>query len=130
MRIAAIGVVALVGIAACEKAPDKGVKARAFCHDVLQEGCVRAFDCVPPANQTPAFVAQYGTSVAQCQAKPDQCAQYPASCFGFDADAGATCLSDFTNATCADLLFIQNGDPTIGLPGSCGAVCTVNAASE
>ena len=129
-RIASTLAAALLAVASCEKPADKGVKARAFCHDVIQEGCVRAFDCIPPANRTPAFVAQYGTSVADCQAKPDQCAKYPASCNGFDADAGMTCLDEFTSADCADLLFVQNGDPIIGLPGSCGAVCPTSAAAE
>jgi hypothetical protein len=101
MRLVPIGVLALIAIAACEKAPDKGVKARAFCHDVIQ----------------------YGTSVADCQAKPDQCAKYPASCLGFDADAGTTCLDEFSTLACSELLFIQDGNPVIGLPGSCGAVC-------
>jgi hypothetical protein len=130
LRIVPFVALALLGIAACEKPADKGVKARAFCHDVIQEGCVRAFDCIPPANRTPAFVAQYNTSVEECQAKPDQCAQYPASCPGFDDEAGATCLDEFSTQSCAELLFIQDGNPVIGLPGSCGAVCPTNAASE
>jgi hypothetical protein len=119
----ATGVIALLALAGC-KADDTGQKAEQFCHDVIQEGCVRAFDCVPPANQTPAFIIAYGTSVAQCQARHDNCVQYPASCPNYDRDAGATCLDEFTNQTCAQILIIgSDGEPTIALPSSCGAVC-------
>ena len=126
LRIISTGVLALLAVGAC-KGDDTGQKAEQFCHDVIQEGCVRAYDCVPPANRTPAFMATYGTSVAGCQAAPDKCAQYPAACPNFDRDAGATCLSEFTNQTCTQILFIQDGgDPTIALPTSCGAVCPPN----
>lgn len=84
---------------------------------------MRAFDCVPPAQQTATFTAMYQTSLDACLAAPDPCAQFPVNCPKFDADAGTTCLSEFTNQTCAELLFVQNGDPTIALPTSCGAVC-------
>jgi len=114
----------LLALGACGKAPAPGAKAQAYCHDVIQEACVRAFECVPPNDRTADFTATYGTSVEQCQATPDKCAQYPASCPNFDRDAGATCLSEFTNQTCAQILIIQDGgDPTIALPNSCGVVC-------
>jgi hypothetical protein len=119
----ATGVMALLALAAC-KADDTGNKAEAFCHDIIEEGCVRAYDCVPPANRTAAFMAAYGTSVANCQAKPNGCIQYPASCPNYDRDAGATCLDEFTNQTCAQILIIgADGEPTIALPSSCGGVC-------
>jgi hypothetical protein len=105
---------------------DPGVsKAQAYCHDVIQMGCVRAFECVPPADRGATFLTTYGASLERCQAASDQCAQYPAQCPHFDPDAGMVCLSEFTNSTCTQLLFIDdNGDPAIGLPGSCGAaVC-------
>jgi hypothetical protein len=125
LRPSLAGLVALLALAAC-KGDDTGAKAEAFCHDIIQEGCVRAFDCVPPSYQTMAFVEIYSTSVASCQAKPDKCNQYPATCPNYDRDAGATCLDDFTNQTCAQILIIQDGgDPTIALPTSCnmGALC-------
>jgi hypothetical protein len=119
----ATGIVALLALAGC-KGDDPASKAQAFCHDVIQLGCVRAFDCIPPANRSAAFTQTYGTSLERCQAMPDKCAQYYSTCPNFDPDGGATCLSDFTNLSCSDLLFIDDsGDPAIGLPGSCGAVC-------
>jgi len=97
-------------------------KAQAYCHNVIQTGCVRAFECVPPADRGATFLTIYGASLERCQAASDMCAQYPAQCPHFDPDAGMVCLDEFTNSTCAQLLFIDgNGDPAIGLPGSCGA---------
>lgn len=114
----------MLALGACGKAPAPGAKAQAYCHDLIQEACVRAFECVPPNDRTADFTGTYGTSVEQCQAKPDRCAQYYDSCRSFDPDAGATCLSDFTNMTCVEILILQNGAPTIALPTSCGgAVC-------
>ena len=113
-----------LALASCDKGDDKGAKAEAFCRDVIQEGCVRAWDCVPPLEQSPDFTAQYGTSLDQCLSLPNNCDKYPASCPGFDAAAGATCLSEFTSQTCAQLLFLDaNGNPTISLPTSCASVC-------
>jgi len=115
---------ALLALAGCDKGDDKGAKAEAFCRDVIQEGCVRAWDCVPPLEQSPDFTAQYGTSLDNCLSLPNDCDKYPASCNGFDADAGATCLSEFTSQTCGQLLFLDaNGNPTISLPTSCASVC-------
>ena len=94
-------------------------KSQAYCHDILQEACIRAFDCVPPADRNDGFTAMYGTSVEQCRAKPDRCVDYPAQCPNFDPDRGDICLSDFSFQTCLEILFIQDGVPTIGLPGDC-----------
>lgn len=103
---------------------DTGSKAQAYCHDLIQEGCVRAFDCVPPADRSAMFTATYGASLESCQATPDKCAMYPAACANFDPDAASVCLNEFTMSTCAQLLFVDaSGDPTVGLPSSCGAVC-------
>ncbi|HMF41360.1 MAG TPA: hypothetical protein VKQ32_11720 [Polyangia bacterium] len=119
----AVALVALA-FAGCDKGDDKGTKAQAFCHDVIQEGCVRAWDCVPPGEQSADFTAHYGTSLDQCLSLPDNCDKYPASCPGFDAAAGATCLSEFTTQACGQLLILDaNGNPTIALPTSCGSVC-------
>ena len=116
--------VALLALASCGGNSDRGDKAQAFCHDILQEGCVRAWDCVPPGEQSADFTAHYGTSLDQCLSLPDNCDQYPAACPHFSADAGATCLSEFTNQTCGQLLIIDSsGNPTISLPASCGGVC-------
>jgi hypothetical protein len=113
---------ALLGLAAC--GGSGGVpKAQAYCHDLLQKGCVRAFECVPPADRHEAFTTMYGASLEECQAKPDQCAGYPAQCPNFDEDVGAMCLADFSTQTCAQLLFLVMGVPTIGLPTECGGVC-------
>jgi len=30
-------------------------KSQAYCHDILQEACIRAFDCVPPADRNDGF---------------------------------------------------------------------------
>ncbi|HEY5451281.1 MAG TPA: hypothetical protein VIQ54_21155, partial [Polyangia bacterium] len=60
--------VAGLGLAACgggHAVP----KSQAYCHDILQEACIRAFDCVPPADRNDGFTAMYGTSVEQCRAK-------------------------------------------------------------
>ena len=44
-------IVASVGVIGCGK-DHATPKAQAFCHDLIQEGCVRAFDCVhEPATQ-------------------------------------------------------------------------------
>ena len=116
-------VVAGLGFTACHE-DDTGAKAQKYCHDVIQEGCVRAFECVPPANRTATFTSTYGASLESCKAMPDDCAMYPAACTNFDRDAASLCLTEFTISTCTQLLFIDgNGDPTIGLPSSCGAVC-------
>ena len=117
-------VVAGLGFTACH-GDDTGAKAQKYCHDVIQEGCVRAFECVPPANRTATFTSTYGASLESCKAMPDDCAMYPAACTNFDRDAASLCLTEFTISTCTQLLFIDaNGDPTIGLPSSCGgAVC-------
>jgi hypothetical protein len=113
----------IAGFAGCGK-DETPAKAQAYCHDLLQEGCVRAFECVPPADRSAAFTALYGSSMEGCQATPDMCANYPAACPNFDPDASSICLAEFTMSTCAQTLFIDaNGDPTIGLPSSCGAVC-------
>jgi len=116
-------IVASVGVIGCGK-DHATPKAQAFCHDLIQEGCVRAFDCVPPADRTASFLVTYGASVELCQAAPDKCVMYPNACPNFDPDAAMTCLDEFTSSDCSQILFIDaNGDPTIGLPGSCGAVC-------
>jgi len=116
-------IAAFIGLAACH-GDDTGTRAQKYCHDLIQEGCTRAFECVPPANRTAAFTSTYGTSLEGCQATPDQCAMYPATCPNFDRDAASLCLTEFTVSTCDQLLFIDgSGDPTIGLPSSCGAVC-------
>jgi hypothetical protein len=115
--------VAWLGLVGCH-GDDTGTKAEKYCRDVIQQGCVRAFECVPPANRTATFTSTYGASLEGCQAKPNQCAMYPAACTNFDSDAASVCLTEFTVSTCAQLLFIDaNGDPTVGLPLSCGAVC-------
>jgi hypothetical protein len=115
--------VAWAGVVACH-GDDTGAKAEKYCHDVIQEGCVRAFECVPPADRTASFTSTYGASLESCQATPDQCAKYPAACPSFDRDAASVCLTELTVSACAELLFIDaNGDPTVGLPSSCGAVC-------
>jgi len=115
---------ALFTLAGCGGTSDRGAKAEAYCHDIIQEACVRAWDCIPPGEQSADFTAHYGTSMDQCLAMPDDCANYPPTCPGFDPDAGATCLSEFTNQTCGDILMIDGkGNPTISLPSSCAAVC-------
>ena len=120
---AAVVLLALA-LGGCDKGEDKGAKAQAYCHDVIQEGCVRAWDCVPPGEQSAAFTAQYGTSLDQCLSLPDNCDKYPAACPHFSADAGATCLAEFTNQTCGELLILdQGGNPTIALPTDCASVC-------
>jgi hypothetical protein len=112
-----------VGFAACH-GDDTGAKAEKYCHDLIQQGCVRAFECVPPANRTASFTSTYGASLESCQATPDQCAMYPAACTNFDSDAASVCLTEFTISTCDQLLFIDaSGDPTVGLPTSCRDVC-------
>ena len=128
MRMAlAVCLVASIGVAACEKDGTPS-KAEVYCHDLIQEGCVRAFDCVPPANRTVAFLTTYGASVELCQAAPVKCAMYPATCPNFDPAASMICLDQFTTSDCSQLLFIDaNGDPTIGLPSSCGAVCPASS---
>ena len=113
-----------LAVAGCGSGSARGAKAEAYCRDVLQEGCVRAWDCIPPGQQSAAFTGQYGTSLEQCLSFPNDCAKYPAACPGFDPDAGATCLSEFTNDPCGQVLILDtNGDPTIALPTLCGAVC-------
>ncbi|HXU05995.1 MAG TPA: hypothetical protein VN903_33805 [Polyangia bacterium] len=121
-RTVSLCILIVLGLAAC--GGGGGVpKAQAYCHDLLQVGCVRAFECVPPADRNGDFTTMYRGSVEQCQATPDRCVDYPAQCPTFDPDAAGTCVASFMNDTCAQLLFIQNGSPTIGLPTECAAVC-------
>lgn len=116
-------VVACFATTGCGK-DETPAMAQTYCHNLIQEGCVRAFECVPPADRSAAFSSLYGSSMEGCQATPDMCANYPAACPNFDPDAASICLAEFTMSTCAQILFIDaNGDPTIGLPSSCGAVC-------
>src|SRR6188768_870506 len=82
----ALALLGLLTVTTC--GGDPGVsKAQAYCHDVIQMGCVRAFECVPPADRGATFLTTYGASLERCQAASDQCAQYPAQCPHFDPDA-------------------------------------------
>jgi hypothetical protein len=119
---AAICLAALVGAPGCGSnrvvAP-----AETYCNDLLQQGCVRAFECVPPADRNNDFYTTYGTTLEECRALANRCTDYPAQCPNFDEAQGAICLSDFTTQACIDLLIIQNGVPVVALPLSCNRVC-------
>jgi hypothetical protein len=123
LRILSIGLLALAGLTTCgsnrEVAP-----AETFCKDLLAQGCVRAFECVPPADRNNDFYIQYGTTLEECSRLPNRCTEYPAQCPNFDEGRGATCLSDFTTQTCLELLIIVDGVPVVALPTSCdGRMC-------
>jgi hypothetical protein len=119
----AVFALALFALAGCGGDNKMVPPAQTYCEDLIAQGCVRAFECVPPADRTNDFYVTYGTTIDECHALPNRCVDYPAACPDFEPDVGAICLSDFTTQTCAQLLFIQNGVPVLALPSSCSVVC-------
>jgi hypothetical protein len=116
-----LGVIALGGCGGDGRR--KVPPAETYCVDLLAQGCVRAFECVPPADRNNDFYVTYGTTIDECHALPNRCEDYPDACPDFDPAVGGICLSDFTTQTCSQLLFVQNGVPTLALPSSCSVVC-------
>jgi hypothetical protein len=87
----------------------------AFCNDLNAELCIFTFQCTAVADRTAYFTSLYGSSVAECETlQGTSCPT--ATCNGYDAASAATCLSEFTSATCANYLYVVYAV-------SCNAAC-------
>ncbi len=89
-----------------------------FCKMSFDAICARVFQCVPAAQQTTAFTAEFGTSVAACKTMFEaMCIDPATNCPTYSPTLGASCISMLNSDTCADLL------ATNFVPATCQSAC-------
>jgi len=92
--------------------------AMAFCQQLSSVDCDQAFKCVAPANRDATFIANEGSTIAECKGTITtmNCAGFQAMCTGYNALFAQACVNKYAALTCDDIAL--NGPPA-----ECGFVC-------
>jgi len=77
----------------------------AFCKNTARAQCNLLFQCTSAANRNADFVAQYGSTSAECATKVATAVSCPtATCTAFTTSGADMCITDQAAESCLDLL--------------------------
>ena len=89
----------------------------AFCQTGHGVDCDKAFECTDTTMRDAAFVAQYGSTITECKAKPPDCSTATsANCPNYSQVFAEACLMKYATEDCDTLALY-------GLPPECLFVC-------
>jgi hypothetical protein len=90
----------------------------AFCVQLSSVDCDQAFKCVAPANRDATFIANEGSTVAECKGTITtmNCAGFSTMCASYNSLFAQACVNKYAALTCDDIALN-------GLPAECGFVC-------
>jgi hypothetical protein len=91
----------------------------AFCMAFASADCDQEFKCIPPNMRDSVFVAQNGSTIAECKSTiaAQNCVGFGAMCMTYSQLLAQTCISKYSSWTCDQLA------TATALPGECLFAC-------